>query len=139
MHIWHLCQTFLGFTLGCTSSILHRALHPDRFQSTHNGVLGWHFKALPSHSTYQSVSSTNQNFHVLLLVPVFVCSFLQFYIQERVAPSWINAISCSGTPFSMSLFFISSYTLKVPSPFGVDKSQKINCADFCSLVFSHIL
>ena len=32
---------------------------------------------------------------------------------------------------------MSSYTLNVPSPFGVDKSQKISCADFCSLVCSH--
>ncbi len=51
---------------------------------------------------------------------------------------WIKAISCSGTPFAMSLSLMSSYTLNVPSPFGVDKSQKISCADFCSFVCSQI-
>ena len=57
---------------------------------------------------------------------------------SSVFASWIKAISFSGTPFSISFFLISSYTLKVPSPFGVDKSQKISCVDFCSFVCSHI-
>ena len=51
----------------------------------------------------------------------------------------MKAISPAGTPFFTSLSRISSYTLNVPSPFGVDKSQKINCVDLCAIVFSQIL
>ena len=38
--------------------------------------------------------------------------------------SWIKAISSFGIPLAASLFRTSSYTLKVPSPLGVDRSQK---------------
>ena len=57
---------------------------------------------------------------------------------SSVFASCINAISSGGTPFSISLLRMSSYTLNVPSPFGVDRSQKISCVDFCSFVCSHI-
>ena len=39
----------------------------------------------------------------------------------------MNATSSRGTPLATSFSRTSSYTLNVPSAFGVDKSQKINC------------
>lgn len=79
IHSRHLCQPFLDFTLGCTSSILHRALHPNRFQSTHNGVLGRRFKALPYHSTYQFISSTNLTLRSLISACFCPCSHMGLY------------------------------------------------------------
>ena len=51
--------------------------------------------------------------------------------------SWINAISSFGIPLATNLFRTSSYTLKVPSPFGVDKSQKISCVVRSAFPSSH--
>ena len=51
-----------------------------------------------------------------------------------VLASWINAISSSGTPFSINFCSNASYTLKEPSFLGVEVSQKTSCADFCSFV-----
>ena len=52
--------------------------------------------------------------------------------------SWINAISLSGTPSVTSFFLMSSYMLNSDFPLGVDISEKTSCANFFSLVFSHI-
>ena len=56
-----------------------------------------------------------------------------------VLASWINAISSSGIPFFISFSFKASYTLKVPSFFGVEESQNTNCAAFCPFVSSQIV
>ena len=40
-----------------------------------------------------------------------------------VSALWMNSISFSGTPAATSFLRISSYTLKLPSFFGVERSQ----------------
>ncbi len=58
-----------------------------------------------------------------------------FFLTSDSA-SCIKATSSSGTPRSMSFRFISSYTLKPPSFFGVERSEKTSWVSFSSLPFS---
>ena len=55
-----------------------------------------------------------------------------------VSASWINLISDSGIPRSISFCRISVYTENSPAPFGVERSQKRSCVSFLSLFSSHI-
>ena len=55
-----------------------------------------------------------------------------------VAASWIKAICSLGIPIAASFSRTSSYTLKIPPAFGVDRSQKMICADLSCMVFFHI-
>ena len=60
------------------------------------------------------------------------------FFFASVSASWIKAISSFGTPAASSLSRMSSYTLNVPSPFGVDKSQNRSCVSLSAFPSSQI-
>ena len=55
-----------------------------------------------------------------------------------VSVSWMNATSPSGTPRASSLRRRSSYTLKDPSPFGVERSQNTSWVSLSSAPSRHM-
>ena len=74
-------------------------------------------------------------------IRILTCPALTFAKRSAffasVLYSWIKATSSFGTPLATSFSRTSSYTLKLPSSFGVDRSQKISCVVRSAFPSSH--